>query len=365
MKRNGKKAVIALAVITMMLMLTGCGSRNDETEYGYDNGRKGVQYSAAGYSSAGAVDYANDYDEGYYDSEDYAAEDYVSQEAAAEAGNGAVSDETVQSASDGSVINPEMLIYRGNISIETKDMDQTMAKIKDLISENDGFIESESYYSSRGKTYNLTVRIPSANYNKFMDSSNDAGTVVSRSSSAENVSQEYSDTEKALEIYEAQEKRYIRELSELEDEAAVIEMESRLADLQVTIAQLKSRRSQIETDVAYSYIYLDVEEVEEIVEPTHKSTFGERIREAFGDSWDAFLWIAEGIFTLFIYILPELIVVLIVTFIIVMIVRANIKRNRKKRQQREKSAKDTAENDPEGKAEDKAVKNSEAGEADE
>ena len=334
--------------LTLCLLLTGCGNAGYSDNYtdaasaAYDSyedydvqGNAGINSKSVSYDYAEET--ANDYsyeettDESAYT--DYADTTTSSDDALTDAEN------KKTSAGDKGVINTEMLVYTCNVSIRTDKFDQSYEMLKNLINDMGGFIESENYsendssYNS-SKTTNLTVRVPSKNYNNFLDSFGDIGTVTNKSSTAQNVSQEYSDTEKALEIYEAELSRYIERVKTIKDESALLELESKITELQVKIAQLKSRRSQIETDVAYSYVYITLSE--SIYKEETKTSFGGRFMNTINSSWHDFLDIAEGLLFFIILILPEAIVIFIIVFVIIKL----IKRSKRKKAEK-KAAKNT------------------------
>ena len=333
--------------LALCLALTGCGSSDNAasesaTYDSYDGG-----YSAG--KSAGLNCQSNDDYDGYaeeaaeeysYD-EDVADESYTDYADAGTSSNDALSDAENKktSAEDKGVINTEMLVYTCNVSIRTDKFDKSYDMLKTLINDMDGFIESENYsendssYSS-SKITNLTVRVPSKNYNTLLDSFGDIGTVTSKSSNAQNVSQEYSDTEKALEIYEAELARYIERIKTIKDESTLMELESKITDLQIRIAQLKSRRSQIETDVAYSYVYITLSE--STYKEETETSFGGRLLNILKRSAHGFLDICEGLLFFIILVLPEVIVIFIIVLIIIKLIK------RSKRKKAEKKAKKEA-----------------------
>ncbi|MCR5702404.1 MAG: DUF4349 domain-containing protein [Lachnospiraceae bacterium] len=336
------KKLLPIILVTCMI-LTGCGQSQDKAatsdssyEAGaYETNSAGLSRSASYEGEEACSD--EDADMAY-------TEDTSNSSGAADNSNEALNDaeNKKNSAADKNVINKEMLVYTCNVSIRTDKFDDSYSKLKELINNMDGFIESENYSESdtsynSSKTTNLTVRVPSKNYNTFIDSFGDIGTVSSKSSNAENVSQEYSDTEKALEIYEAELARYIERIKTIKDESTLLQLESKITDLQVTIAQLKSRRSQIETDVAYSYVYLTLSE--SVYKEETEVSFGGRFLNVIKRSAHSFLDICEGLLFFIILILPEAVIILI----IVLIIRRCIKKSKKKKA--EKKAKEQENTD--------------------
>lgn len=347
MKKSFKN--ILTISMALCLALTGCGSSNEAASEtaandSYDgayitNKSAGLNYQANG----DYEDYADETAEEYSYDEDVADESYTDYADAGTSSDDALTDAENKktSAEDKGVINTEMLVYTCNVSIRTDKFDKSYDMLKNLIKDMDGFIESENYsendssYSS-SKTTNLTVRVPSKNYNTLLDSFGDIGTVTSKSSNAQNVSQEYSDTEKALEIYEAELARYIERIKTIKDESTLMELESKITDLQIRIAQLKSRRSQIETDVAYSYVYITLSE--STYKEETETSFGGRLLNILKRSAHGFLDICEGVLFFIILVLPEVIVIFIIVLIIIKLIKRSKRKKAEKKAKKEASA---------------------------
>ena len=202
---------------------------------------------------------------------------------------------------------------------------------KKQIEKNGGFIETETfsdaaddyddYYAvEEGDKHNLftaTVRIPSSKYNTVMDSAGDIGDLRSKESNAENVTQQYSTYQSELQVYETEYKRYLKLLKNAKEEKYALQLEGKIFDLQITIADLKSSITNIETDVAYSYIDITIREVIEYQSKMEeKETFLHRLKETCADSWMNFLGVLEGILFLLIHIWYYIVIALVVTYCI-------------------------------------------------
>ena len=323
------KRILLTFILTLAFAFAGCGNRDTATEYIEDNYGNSVN-KTAGIQG----DYEESYEAGddgvYFDS---ATADEADYEANADGTDDIDLDSTVTSkaASTASTINKDMLVYRGNLVLESTDFDKSYDTIKKMITEYDAFVESENLNTTNTynnlRTYTSSIRVASAKYDDFMSGAGNAGTLKSKNSNAENVSQEYSDTAKALEIYEAKEARYIKQIETIKDETALIQLEDKLTELQIKIAQLKTRKSQIETDVAYSYVNLTLTEVK-VIEEGKDSSFAERLKATLHDSASDFLSFLESLLFFLIRALPELIVIFLIIFGIVKFIIFLIKRKK-------------------------------------
>ena len=248
-----------------------------------------------------------------------------------------------------------MLVYRCNLNLDTLDFDKTTIGIKSLIDEMGGFIESEAYSDNGGtysyyyvdddekhNTYKATIRIPSSKYDDFIDSVGSLGDVRSKDSNVENMTQEYTDAKTALQIYQEKEKRYISMISTATDEVVAMQLEKELTDLEIQIAQLKTRMENIENDVAYSYVELSVSEVRKY--SSHggvKSTFMQRLLDTFKETYSDFFNFLEELLFLIIRLFPY---VVLLGFITLGVVKC-IKIRRKKRPKKEHNDKPIVTND--------------------
>ncbi|MBR1597853.1 MAG: DUF4349 domain-containing protein [Lachnospiraceae bacterium] len=338
--------------LALCLALTGCGSSNETASEtaaydSYDEAYSTNKSAGLNYQSNGDYeDYAEEAEGDYSYDEAVEDESYTDYADAGTSSDNALTDAENKKTSAGSkgAINTEMLVYTCNVAIRTEKFDQSYDMLKNLISDMEGFIESENYsesdssYSS-SKVAHFTVRIPSNNYNTFLDSFGDIGTVVNKSSNAENVSQEYSDTEKALEIYEAELARYIERIKTIKDESTLMELEGKITELQIKVAQLKSRRSQIETDVAYSYVYITLSE--SIYKEETEESFGGRFLNTINRSWHSFLDMCEGLLFFLILVLPEVIVIFIIVLVIIKLIKRSKRKKAEKKAKKEAKAAET------------------------
>lgn len=228
-------------------------------------------------------------------------------------------------------LNQEKLVYTCSMSVDVLDFDGSVSALEEKIKQYGGFVESESISDNRRKdlyldletpvwhTLESTIRIPSKSYELFCKEVADLGYLRNKDAMVDNLSQEYSDLTTDLKIYEAKEARYLERLSSAKDDATAIAIENTLTSLQIEIARIKSRMNQIQTDVAYSYVYLTVNEVKEFIteEPAEEPEFIERLTEVLKDSGHTFLNFLEALLYILIYTLPYLI--LLAGFILVVV----------------------------------------------
>ena len=137
------------------------------------------------------------------------------------------------------------------------------------------------------------------------------------------MSQEYSDLSTTLAIYEAKEARYLALLADITEDEYAIAVEKELTDIQIQIANLKTRMNTIETDVAYSYVYFTLNEVREYkAEPVKTDTFAERLSSTLSSAGEGFLSFLEWLLFVIIYLAPYLVFLGVVAAVVIFIVKS-------------------------------------------
>ena len=242
-------------------------------------------------------------------------------------------------------IDPEKIIYSANATVETTDFEAGLAAVEALVERFDAWIESSSvngsnfydisrgYASTRSASY--TLRVPSERFQELMGTLSEIGNVPYTHVYTENVSAQYYDTQARMEAYEAQEARLLEMMDRAESVDDLISIESRLSDLRYEIESLQTSLNQWDRRVAYSSVYLELQEVREYTQDTPVQLgFGERLGRAFRSGihgfvafcQDAVLWLAES--------LPALVLIALV-----LIVLLAVRKNRKKKKAAARAAK--------------------------
>ncbi len=318
-----KKSI--LVMLLLLLCVTGCGRTGEEDKSVYDTSGS-VSESSSEYKEM-SVD---SIDNAYSGESDEYVESGTNEDVSDRKGN--VQEDDEQS------LNREMLVYRGNLIVDTLDFDKAVGTFRELVQDAGGFVEEEStqdggdlysYYeiskSEKRYEYEATVRVPSKKFDEIMEGSSALGDVRSKSSNVENVTQQYGTCKSELEVYQVEEKRYLELLEKAKKDETVLEIEEKLFDLQVKIAELKSTMKNIESDVAYSYIQISIRQVTEYAaEPEVTDTFIQRLVSTCKGSVEQFISVLEGILFFFIYTWYYILIIAIVVYIF-------IKRKRKKK----------------------------------
>lgn len=244
-------------------------------------------------------------------------------------------------------VNSDKIVYTCNIQLETLEYEDSYKSLKEKISNFNGFVQMENetdndynwYYNDYQKktaTKNVTVsaRIPSDNYEKFIEEIENEGKVVSKQSNASNISKQYSDTETVIKSLKIQEKRLLNMMKEAKTIQDMIAVEDRLTEVQTQLNMYKTDLSSMDSDIDYSTVTIILREVMEYTPEINTVTFLDRLKNAFSDSWDGFKSTLEIILFFIIIAVPQLIVFGIVISVICIITRKiiqKIKKNKDKK----------------------------------
>lgn len=318
MKRKWTKLVPVLALTASLL--TGCGgSLNGSKSMTTDSAAPAADNTASEYYGGGVANNA------YADSGEM--------EIAMESEDGMTTGQAQGGTQipDGVTLLEEKLVYHCDLEIETLDYPATMASVKATITKYSGVIQSESesdsgynwYYENYRKTSGtmhnyLEVRIPSKDYNNFLAELDGVGKVISKSTSVDNISQQYYDTTAQIEALQIQEKNLLSMLEKCETIEDMITVEQRLSEVQYELNDLQTTRRYMDMDVAYSYVNIGISEVMEYrqdSEPVRRNTFADRLKNTLVSTGRGFVSFLEGLLFLIIRLSPYIVIIVVICFV--------------------------------------------------
>lgn len=342
-----RKLTYTILAIALMINITACGSSS--SSYTTDSAINISNADSAGVS-LGVVSGAgeNTKSDGYYnlDTDEWVDEDSSNQDNQA-SNNQDQQDqsETTSKAAEDNIVEKK-LVYRCDINIETLTFNETYEAIKTNLDKVKGIVQSESQsnddfewyvtdrYSDNYKMHSIiNCRIPSEKYNEFIEaisSLGDNAKVMSKSTSVDNISQEYYDTTAQLEVLKIQEQRLLDMMNKADTIEDMISVEKRLTDVQSQINSLTNNIKYMDSDVAYSYVNITLDEVKDYSE-TYKDTdtFKARLIKTVKDTWDNFKdGLEETVFSI-IRAIPT-IAILIVVFIVYKVIKLIRRKDNKK-----------------------------------
>lgn len=268
MKRNSCYSLAAL-LLAVCLALTACGASSGSSAS-----------STAAYASPSMM------------KADFAPE--AAEAPAAVAMTEAATDDTAarvnSAAGESTPMDSSRKIVRNAwLSLETKEFDTALSSLSALISEKGGYIESQSedgrslrqsgYYS---RSASITARVPAEQLDAVISAAGGFCNIVSRSTSSDDITDRYFDSEARLRSLELQEERLLDILSKAEKLDDVITLEQALSEVRYEIESLTASLRRMDSQVAYSTLNIDLSEVVDYQQPSiQPKSFGERIAAAW------------------------------------------------------------------------------------
>lgn len=317
-------AMLTAIALFMSLFLLGCGGSS-----GNGGGDK-YSASAPAASAAPAPSPGETADNGFYADQDFSFSE---------------TEETDGSSTGGTpqFVMPDTrkIIRHVSMNLETREFANALQSIQQTVADAGGYIESQEQdgYSlgsrSRYQERNARIqaRIPSAKLDEAVRSVGGFCNVLSQSENMDDITETYFDSQAHLTSLKIQEERLLAILEKAEKLEEVITLESALSDVRYQIESLTASLRRMDSQVAYSYLNISLQEVVEYQEIQEKpKTFGEKLRDAFGDGVSDMV---DGLqsFALFIArVGPSLVVLALIVILIVLLVRAGSRASAKRRE---------------------------------
>ncbi len=225
----------------------------------------------------------------------------------------------------------DKIIYSCNAEIETQNFDETIAGLQALLDRYGGFLESSSlrgnnYRGDGSRSADYTIRIPREHFEEVTESLSGLGNVPYCSTTAENISANYYDTESRLATYRIEEERLLSMLELAETVEDMITIESRLSEVRYSIESLTSTLLGWDSLINYSTISLSIYEVEEYT-PEPEPSYWQRLGKGFVRTLEGVGEFFMDLFRFLVVNLPVLVLLGLGAWLVVFLVR----RSRRKR----------------------------------
>ena len=354
MKKSGwKKRIAALMLMgTMAVSMIACGSADyaetaEISYYGinsshsqgyYENGFGGSSYTDGSMKEAVAEEVTMEYAE--------------AETPGANKGNA------------GDVTTNRKLIRTVTMEVETENFEGMISGVEDKVSELGGYIESAytyngSAYANHRKRYaEMTLRVPDLKLEDFVGQISDCSNVISKTTTTEDITLQYVDTEGMKEMYIAEETSLLALLEKAESVEDISYLTTRLSEVRYNIENLESRLLKYDDLVEYATIHLYIEEVE-VYTPvvTEEKSVWEEITDGFSasvkDIWNSLVRFSINLVINLPYIIRFLVVagLIILAFrLIIVIIKKAIKKKKAKNKPAQKTETSKSEK-PEGRDE--------------
>ena len=196
------------------------------------------------------------------------------------------------------------IIQRASLSIEVEDFQSSSDAVINIVERYNGFIsDSHSYVTDTGrKRGDIIIRVPTDKFLVVIAEMEHLGTVKSKSTSGEDITEEYINLKARLNNSERQEQRLLEIMDMANNTKEVLEVEREIWRVRTEIERLTGRIKYLENRVELATISVSLYEPEPI---THSWGIRDAIRSAF----ECFVSVIRGLIILVGYALPILILV--------------------------------------------------------
>lgn len=210
----------------------------------------------------------------------------------------------------------QKMIYRANLNVEVTEKVEPLAiSIQNFVETHNGYIEHMEQYrhgydpvtQEQLEGVSMSIRIPHEHYKRTLQTISDLGVVVNKTSSADDVTLQYSDIESTLKMYKIEQERLLEMLqNKTADIKDMIEIEKRLSEVRVEIEKQESARRALDSLINYDTIQLEIMQVRRVSASVETKSFGTRIKSTFVKSVDEVVVFTQNVILAFTYMLIPL-----------------------------------------------------------
>lgn len=251
---------------------------------------------------------------------------YTNDEAAYDSGaNGVGLMMPAESGAGDAVVDTTKIIRTASLTLGTQDFEQDLEQLQAYCKDSGGWV---SYVSQSGdvdkanRRASLTLRIPAEKLDELLAGAEGYGRVISRTETAEDVTESYQDTAARLATQQAKMERLQALMNDTASLSDLLELESAIADTQYTIDSLQSRLNSTDSQVNYATVDVSLRE-ESAAEAvtTREKSLGERVLAGLQTGWETFAGFMKDMVVFLSAALPYLAAVAILTIMVRLICR--------------------------------------------
>lgn len=226
------------------------------------------------------------------------------------------------------------IIKRGDLTLETLEFDKFIDGLENSVSQYSGYIESSSRYGSgSNRSADYTVRVPEQNYDVFISAVGGLGTVISTSTSTEDVTLTYVDVEARLAAYKAERDSFMELLDKAETVEEILRIQDSLTDVNYRIESYTTQLNTMKDLVSYSTVHISVDEVARVTPPEPKTVW-ERISTQLSENIYRIGEDAKDFFVGFVSSIPYIVIYGVIIGVIIAVIVVIAKSNKKKQLRR-------------------------------
>ena len=177
------------------------------------------------------------------------------------------------------------LIRNAELRVETKTFDSFYDAVLKQVSALSGYIQSTevSDYADNARYASVVVRVPADQLDTFLQSVSALGTVTWQSTDVKDVTDEYVDMESRIAALETEQTTLLELLKKADSLTDVLEIQGRLTEVRSTLETYKAQKKALDSQIDYSAVTLEIQEVERVT-PVEQSSFFGQVRQNLSDN---------------------------------------------------------------------------------
>ncbi|MER7751723.1 DUF4349 domain-containing protein [Kitasatospora sp. NPDC097643] len=207
-------------------------------------------------------------------------------------------------ASAAPVVDNRLIAYTAQLTLHTKDVNQLLAKARELATSAGGYVGAESVTGSGAEGEaggQLALKVPSAVYQQTLDQLAALGEVVARKSQADDLTQQVADVASRVQTQQASVERVRALMAQAKSLSEITTLEAELSRREADLESLQRQQKELAGKTSYSTITLDVRR--EAAPPTPAPTppkkeddgFWASVGSALGGGWHVLVTILRGL----------------------------------------------------------------------
>lgn len=207
-------------------------------------------------------------------------------------------------------VQEQKIIKTGNLRFQSKDLDKTHSKVKQLVSRYNGILQSDRSGKGYNETFrDLTIRIPAEHFHILIDSISQGVAYFDQNDiTQQDVSEEFVDLEARLKAKRELENRYLELLSQAKNVKEMLEIERELANIREEIEARQGRLNYLQNQVSYSTIHLYFYKT--TTDKGITSSYGQKMWNAIKSGWNGISLFFLGL----LHIWPFFVILLLAVF---------------------------------------------------
>lgn len=210
---------------------------------------------------------------------------------------------------------PRKMIENMSLSLEVKDVSKSMDYIARLAKQLNGYVVTSSI--TKNDTYyqgSITIKVPDDKMIQTADKVVKLGVLKNKSITADDVTEEFYDSQARLKALKKQEERLISFMDKAQKVSDLVVIEDKLTQVRSDIEVLEGRLRYLDNATSYSAISIQLIQgrTETVVAP--KGTWGRAVQGLVGsiNSLVAFInWLVVALFTIAPWLVPLAVIIIV------------------------------------------------------